>query len=203
MKPDNVRFFDSAPDFRAWLEQNHASVPFQWIGFYKKGAQRSGMTYDEAVIEGLCFGWIDGQTNRLDDLSTATRFSPRRPGSNWSQVNTQRVHELTAAGRMHAAGLRAFEARREPGPGELTWENRPADLPEQYATIFRRDEAAWEFWRAQRPSYRKSMAWWVVSAKREDTRLRRLDALVAESRNGHLIDDLHLPKLAPVGRSNG
>ena len=86
MKPENVRFFNSAADFREWLEQNHDKVPFQWIGFWKKASGKTGMSYDEAVLEALCFGWIDGQTNRVDDDAVTTRFSPRRPGSNWSQL---------------------------------------------------------------------------------------------------------------------
>ncbi|HUR16457.1 MAG TPA: YdeI/OmpD-associated family protein [Candidatus Limnocylindrales bacterium] len=195
MKPENIRFFDTQADFRRWLAANHQIVPFQWVGFYKKGADKQAMTYAEAVEEGLCFGWIDGQTNRVDDLAVTTRFSPRRPGSNWSAVNIAKVEALKAAGRMAPIGLRAFEERREPKPGEYTYETRPSDLPEAYASILRRNDAAWNFYAAQRPGYRKSMSWWVVSAKREDTRLRRLDALIVESEAGRIIGDLNLPKL--------
>ena len=207
MKPENVRFFDSAAEFRAWLAENHADEPFQWVGFYKKAAGPRGLIYDDAVIEALCFGWIDGQTNRVDDLRITTRFSPRRPGSNWSELNITRVKELTQAGRMHPAGLRAFEARREREPGAYTYETRPADLPSELEEIFRAQPAAWEFWRAQTPSYRKSMTWWVVSAKREETRLRRLAALIDESAAGTRISEINLPKLGQLqaaGRaSNG
>ena len=195
MKPENIRFFDSQEEFRGWLEENHASAPFQWVGFHKKGSSRSGLTYDDAVTEALCFGWIDGQTNRVDDLSITTRFSPRRGGSNWSQVNTERARELIEAGRMHPFGRRVFEARREPAPGEVTYETRPADLPDLYAATFRLNEPAWTFWQSQRPGYRKSMTWWVLSAKREETRMRRLEALIDESAAGRAIDELHLPKL--------
>ena len=195
MKPENIRFFDSAADFRAWLQASHDAAQAQWVGFYKKAAGPRGMTYDEAVGEALCFGWIDGQTNRVDDLSVTTRFSPRRPTSNWSEANIARVKELTGAGRMHPAGLRAFEARRPPAGGAYTYETRPADLPAELAAIFSAQPAAWEFWRAQTPSYRKSMIWWVVSAKQESTRLRRLEALIAESVAQRRIDELHLPRL--------
>ena len=197
MKPENIRFFDSAADFRKWLDKNHDKAPFQWIGFWKKGAGRTGMSYDEAVIESLCFGWIDGQTNRVDDLAVTTRFSPRRAGSNWSQLNIARVEELKVAGRMHPAGMRAFEARKEPEPGVYTYETRPADLPDDLAAVFRRHKVGWEFWRAQTPSYRKSMTWWVVNAKQAHTRLRRLHALIAESEKGVKISDINLPKLGP------
>ena len=197
MKPENTRFFASAADFRSWLEQNHGSAPQQWVGFHKKASGRSGLSYDDAVIEALCFGWIDGQTNSVDALSVTTRFSPRRAGSNWSQLNIRRAEELIASGRMHPAGRRAFDARREPAPGEYTYETRPPDLPEPYASVFRGDHVAWRFWSRQRPGYRRSMTWWVLSAKREETRLRRLDALIAESAAARTIDELHLPKLGP------
>lgn len=202
MKPENIRFFKSAAEFRRWLEKNHDKAPFQWIGFWKKGSGKSGMSYDEAVIESLCFGWIDGQTNRVDELAVTTRFSPRRAGSNWSQLNIGRVEELKKAGRMHPAGLAAFAARRAPEPGAYTYETRPADLPDDLAEVFRKDKAAWKFWRAQTPGYRKSMSWWVVQGKQEQTRLRRLDALIAESARGTKINDLKLPKLIPAKRSS-
>ena len=195
MKPENIRFFGSQDEFRGWLEENHASAPFQWVGFHKKASGRSGLTYDDAVTEALCFGWIDGQTNRVDELSITTRFSPRRAGSNWSQVNIERARQLIDDGRMHPFGRCVFEARREPAPGTLTYETRPVDLPDEYARIFRLNGPAWTFWLAQRPAYRKSMTWWVLSAKREDTRLRRLEALIDESAAERVIDELHLPKL--------
>lgn len=196
MKPENIRFFKSAAEFRKWLEANHDKGAAQWIGFWKKAAwPRAGVTYDEAVIEALCFGWIDGQTNRIDDLSVTTRFSPRRKGSNWSQINTARVEELKAAGRMHPAGLAAFELRQPAKTGVYSYENRPAELPAELEAVFRKNKAAWQFWRAQTPGYRKSMTWWVVQAKQEKTRLGRLDALIAASAKGIKIDNLHLPKV--------
>jgi uncharacterized protein YdeI (YjbR/CyaY-like superfamily) len=202
VKPENVRFFDSAGDFRVWLEANHDSAPFQWVGFYKRAANRDGLSYEEAVLEALCFGWIDGQTNSLDEKKVTVRFSPRRHGSNWSQVNIRRALQLIGSRRMHPAGRRVFDARRERGPEELTYETRPSDLPEPYAAVLRRNEAARQFWLAQRPSYRKSMTWWIVSAKREETRELRLDALIEESAAGHVISEMNLPKLGPR-RSHG
>jgi uncharacterized protein YdeI (YjbR/CyaY-like superfamily) len=195
VKPENIRFFKSAGEFRRWLEKNHDTAPFQWVGFWKKDSGKTGMSYDEAVLESLCFGWIDGQTNRVDDLAVTTRFTPRRAGSNWSQLNISRVEELRKAGRMHPAGVKAFEARREPEPGTYTYETRPTDLPDDLAAVFRKNRAAWAFWRAQTPGYRKSMTWWIVQGKQEQTRLRRLDALIAESAKGIKIDVLHLPKV--------
>jgi len=197
VKPENVRFFKSVGEFRKWLEANHDKQTQLWIGFWKKGSGKTGMTYDEAVLESLCFGWIDGQTNRVDDHAVTTRFSPRSARSNWSQLNIARVAELTQQGRMHPAGLAAFEKRRAPEPGAYTYETRPADLPDDLSAIFRKNKVAWEFWRAQTPGYRKSMTWWVVQAKQERTRLGRLDALITESAKGIKIDDLHLPRVKP------
>jgi len=202
VKPENIRFFDSQAKFREWLEANHDKSPFQWVGFWKKAAGRSGLTYDEAVLEALCFGWIDGQTNRVDDLSVTVRFSPRRAGSNWSELNIKRVQDLQKAGRLHPAGLTAFEARREPEPGVYTYETRPADLPSELADVFRTNAKAWAFWREQTPGYRKSMTWWILSAKQDETRQRRLAALMDESAKGVKISDISLPRLSPR-RSDG
>jgi uncharacterized protein YdeI (YjbR/CyaY-like superfamily) len=201
MTPDAL-FFASAAEFRAWLEQNGEQAQEVWVGYWKKGSGRSGMTYVESVDEALCFGWIDGLTKSIDDARYATRFTPRRASGNWSVANIKRVAELNAEARMTPAGLRAFEARREPAPGTYTYETRPNDLPEEYAAIFRRNESAWSFWTTQRPAYRRSMTWWVVSAKRDETRLRRLEALIEETAAGRVLDDLHLPKLGS-GRSDG
>ena len=111
MEPHDVQVFPTAADFRAWLEENHATASEQWVGYYKKGVQKTSMTYAEAVEEALCFGWIDGQARRISDEISSIRFSPRRKGSNWSAVNIAKVTRLAGAGRMHPAGMRAFEAR--------------------------------------------------------------------------------------------
>jgi uncharacterized protein YdeI (YjbR/CyaY-like superfamily) len=192
---EDARFFDAPADFRAWLDANHGKARELWVGYWKKGSGRLGITYGESVDEALAFGWIDGLTRKIDADRYATRFTPRRPTSNWSQANVRRVAELKVEGRMTPAGMRAFALRSARQPGEYTYETRPPDLPEPYAGHFRRNEAAWRFWSAQRPAYRKSMTWWVVSAKREETRLGRLEALIIESGAGRIVDELNLPKL--------
>src|SRR5688500_19078835 len=111
MEPHDVQVFPTAADFRAWLEENHQTATEQWVGYYKKGVPKTSITYAEAGDEALCFGWIDGQARRISDELSSMRFSPRRKGSNWSAVNIAKVAQLTEAGRMHPAGLRAFEAR--------------------------------------------------------------------------------------------
>ncbi len=202
MSDADALFFETSTEFRGWLEANAAQAAEVWVGYWKKASGRSGMAYVESVDEALCFGWIDGLTRSIDQDRYATRFTPRRSRSNWSGANIRRVGELLAEGRMTPAGLDAFEARREPAPGEYTYDTRPPDLPEPYASRFRRNTAAWRFYAEQRASYRKAMAWWVVSAKREQTRLSRLDALIAELAAGRIVDESRPPKLE-ARRSNG
>jgi uncharacterized protein YdeI (YjbR/CyaY-like superfamily) len=183
---DDVRTFRSATDFRAWLDANHATAQSLFIGYYRKGASKVAMTYPEAVEEALCYGWIDGITYRIDDELTATRFTPRRPTSNWSAINIARVAELTAAGRMHPAGQRAFETRDRRRDGTSSHERQLAELPEEMAARLDADAVARARWEAEQPSFRRGAAHWVGSAKRPETRDRRfgelLDALRAGTR---------------------
>jgi uncharacterized protein YdeI (YjbR/CyaY-like superfamily) len=190
-----VRVFPSAADFRAWLEKNCESSDQLWVGYYKKGVGKRSMSYPEAVDEALCFGWIDGQIRSIDAEVYANRYSPRRPGSTWSAANIRRAGELIAAGRMQPPGRRAFEGRRADGTAQYSYENRPDDLPEEYATTFRGNAPAWKFFEAAPPAYRRSMTWWIVSARREETRARRLRAVIDASADGRRVDDMNLPKL--------
>jgi uncharacterized protein YdeI (YjbR/CyaY-like superfamily) len=189
-----VTVFPDAAAFRAWLERHHADTPFLFVGSYRKSAGRSAMSYPEAVEEALCFGWIDGITYKVDDELYAVRYSPRRKGSNWSATNIARVRMLRNAGRMHAAGLKAFEERdrRKDLPDMRSHPLR--ELPPELENRVRADGAAWAFWQAQRPSYRKAAAYWIQSAKQEATRERRLASLITEAAAGRM------PKaLRPIG----
>jgi uncharacterized protein YdeI (YjbR/CyaY-like superfamily) len=177
-------FFESQSEFRQWLKKNHDMAKELWVGYYKKGTGLPSMTWPESVDEALCFGWIDGIRKSIDDTSYKIRFTPRRPGSNWSAVNVKRVQELTALGLMHEAGLKAFEKREDKKTGLYAYENRPAELPDEYAKEFRANKKAWEFFQAQSPSYRRTCIWWVVSAKQEQTRQKRLATLIADSEKG-------------------
>ncbi len=174
-------FFATPAKFRAWLKKHHASAAELLVGFYKKGSGRPSITWPESVDEALCVGWIDGVRRNIDEQSYSIRFSPRRPTSIWSAVNIRRAQELIAEGRLTAAGLAAFERRTENRSGIYAYEQRPQDLPEPYASTFRRAAAAWKFFIAQPPHYRKTLVWWVVSAKQEATRESRLTKLIAES----------------------
>jgi uncharacterized protein YdeI (YjbR/CyaY-like superfamily) len=182
-------FFPTPADFRKWLEANHDTVPELLVGFYKKGSGRPSITWPESVDEALCFGWIDGVRRRIDDESYSIRFTPRRARSIWSLVNTKRVAELTRLGRMHAAGLRAFEARDPKRSGVYSFEQRQKDmtLAAEYATKLEANKKAWAFFQSQAPYYRRMASLWVMSAKKEETRLRRLATLIDDSAHGRRI----------------
>ncbi|HKI24013.1 MAG TPA: YdeI/OmpD-associated family protein [Gaiellaceae bacterium] len=176
------RFFASSDEFRAWLEANHDSESEVVVGFHKKHTGLPSLTWTESVREALCFGWIDGVRRRIHDDSYAIRFTPRKQGSNWSVVNVRHVEELTRAGRMHPAGLEAFEARTPEKTGVYTYENRhEAKLSLEHEEQLQANEKAWEFFQAQPPGYRQTAIFWVVSAKREETRARRLATLIDDS----------------------
>jgi uncharacterized protein YdeI (YjbR/CyaY-like superfamily) len=182
MPTDDVRFFADRAQWRQWLERHHDTATELWVGLHKKSSGLPSITWPEAVDEALCFGWIDGVRKSIDETSYKNRFTPRRPGSNWSAVNIRRVQELTELGRMHPAGLEAFEARKEEKSGVYSYEQRHlARLEPAHEKAFRANRKAWSYFQASAASYRKAAIWWVVSAKQEDTRLRRLERLISDS----------------------
>jgi uncharacterized protein YdeI (YjbR/CyaY-like superfamily) len=190
------RFFAIADDFRAWLEKHHASATELVVGFHKKHTGRASMTWTESVREALCYGWIDGIRRSLGDDSYTIRFTPRKPGSNWSLRNVRHVEELIREGRMAPAGLAAFEARTPDRTGVYSFEQRhSARLEAAQEKQFRANSGAWEFFESQPPSYRMTAVYWVVSAKREETRSRRLAQLIEDSAAGR-----RLAQLTPPGR---
>lgn len=188
---DEVTVFASADDFRAWLDAHHDSTDQIWVAYYRKGTGKKAMTYPEAVEEALCFGWIDGLTYRVDDEVHTNRFTPRRKGSNWSGPNIAKVAELKKAGRMHPAGLRAFEERDRRKDQPYLRDNplRQA-LPPELESQIRAKPAAWTYWQAQTPSYRRQAAFWILSAVRPETRERRLASLIADSAAGQPVKPL-------------
>jgi uncharacterized protein YdeI (YjbR/CyaY-like superfamily) len=188
-----VRFFATPAEFRTWLDQNHATVDEQWVGFYKKASGRPSMTWPESVDEALCFGWIDGIRKSIDEHSYRIRFTPRRPASIWSTVNVGRAQHLIAAGRMRPAGLEAFERRKENLERRYSFEQADVALGAEYEARFRDNAQAWAFFESQPPSYRKTAAWWVISAKREHTRMKRLATLIGDSAAGQRIAELRRP----------
>jgi uncharacterized protein YdeI (YjbR/CyaY-like superfamily) len=179
-----IKYFESAHDFRRWLEKNHATKRELWVGYYKKSSRQASMTWPESVDEALCFGWIDGIRKSVDDLRYTSRFTPRRRRSIWSAVNIKRARELSNKGLMKPPGMAAFDARKENRSGIYSYEQRSASLDTPYEKSLRQNKAAWNFFYAQPPSYRKAIGWWIVSAKQEVTRLKRLEKLISESVRG-------------------
>jgi len=186
--------FERPEDFRAWLEQHHDSEPEIWVGYYKKATGKPSMTWPESVDEALCFGWIDGIRKSIDDERYMNRFTPRRARSAWSAINIERVAVLTEQGRMRPAGLKAFEARREDRSGIYSYEQRArAVFDPAFERRFRAKRKAWSFFQAQANWYRQAATRWVMTAKREETRERRLATLIEDSAAGRTIGPLTRP----------
>jgi uncharacterized protein YdeI (YjbR/CyaY-like superfamily) len=188
MEIGKLRFFQSPPDLRKWFEKHHSAAAELWLGFHKKGTGKASVTWPESVDEALCCGWIDGVRKRIDDDTYTIRFTPRKARSIWSAVNIRRVEELTAQGRMLAAGLKAFEAREAGRSRIYSYEQeRPPGLDAALEKKFKTNKAGWKFFQATSASYRKKACWWVTSAKQEETRRKRLDKLIAESALGRTL----------------
>jgi uncharacterized protein YdeI (YjbR/CyaY-like superfamily) len=190
-----VTHFKTPAAFRAWLETHHASERELWVGYYKKSTGRPSITWPESVDQALCFGWIDGVRRSIDEHSYTIRFTPRKPTSIWSAINLRRVKALARSGQIHPAGLAAFRARRDKKSGGYSIAALPVDLDPKYAALLRRNAAAWKFFRAQPPGYRKMVNHWITSAKREATRLSRLEHLVTYSARGERIPRLTRKKV--------
>jgi uncharacterized protein YdeI (YjbR/CyaY-like superfamily) len=180
-------FFKTASHLRRWLERNHDKARELWIGMYRQACGKRGITYRDALDEALCFGWIDGVRKRFDDESYVQRFTPRQAKSYWSAVNTKRAEELRNAGRMHGAGVAAFERRDGEATRRYSFEREAARLDPAMIREFQKNRKAWAFFEAQAPWYRRVTAHWVTSAKREETRQRRLAALIKDSAAGRRI----------------
>ena len=182
MKP---KFFRTPPDFRTWLEKNHATATELWVGFYKKDSRKPSITWPGSVDQALCFGWIDGIRKRVDEISYQIRFTPRRRGSIWSATNIKRAKELVRQKQMRPIGLKAFAARIENKSVIYSYEQRNTELSQPYAKLLKKNKAAFNFFEKQPPSYRKMIGWWIISAKKEETRMARVAKLISESAKGN------------------
>ena len=186
----NLIFFKSPSEFRRWLAKNYDKQSELWIGMYKVSSGKKGITYKEALDEALCFGWIDGVRKSVDAESYMQRFSPRTAKSYWSAVNTKRVGELTKLGRMHASGLAAFDRRDKAATARYSFERETAALEPSATKQFRANKAAWQYFESEAPWYRRIAAHWVTSAKKPETRQRRLEMLIRDSAAGRRIGAL-------------
>lgn len=184
------KFFKTVESLHKWLKVNHKKKDELVIGFYKVSSGKKGLTPAEALDEMLCFGWIDGIRHKIDDESYKNRYTPRRPNSIWSQVNIKKVKELIKQGRMQPAGMEAYNSITAKRVNKYSFEQNEIKLSAENEKTFKKNKKAWEFFQSQPPSYRKPAVWWVVSAKQEETRKRRLDTLIKDSNEGLRIKEL-------------
>lgn len=190
-------YFEDAAAWRSWLEEHHATDSELWLGFWKKHTHHDGLTYEEAVEQALCFGWIDGVLNRIDQDRHRIRFTPRKPGSNWSRVNVEKVAELERRGLMTEAGRAAHEAGKADPRGLYSYENsEEVELAREYVVQLAASPSAAAFFESQSPSYRRTVKRWVMSAKKQETRDRRMAQLIEDCEAGQLIKPLR------YGRNN-
>lgn len=191
MQPRDVQFFESPEGFRAWLDGSHTELDELWVGFWKVSTGRPTITWEESVDEALCFGWIDGIRQRIDEEAYAIRFTPRRTGSTWSLRNMERYAALKKAGRVTSAGAAAYAEREQDNTGVYSHEqDAPIQLSAEFEARLKAVDAAWDDWENRPPGYRKQVAFWVMSAKRPETRERRLESLIADSVDGRKVKPL-------------
>lgn len=188
------KFFATQSDFRKWLEKHHDSAQELWVGYYKRDSGKESITWPQSVDEALCFGWIDGVRKSIDEDSYTIRFTPRRRTSNWSAVNIKRARELKKLGLMMPSGVEAFEKRDKNKAQKYSFERKNVTLARQYERSFRANKKAWEFFLSLAPSTRRPSIWWIMSAKKEETRLKRLDILISSSAAEQLIPPMRFAK---------
>ena len=176
-------FFPTQNEFRQWLAENHDKETEIIVGYYNVKSGKKSMTWSESVDQALCFGWIDGVRRKIDEESYCNRFTPRKPKSNWSAVNIKKIEELTAQGLMKPSGIAAFEKRTEDKSRIYAYENKPTEFPKEFENLFRANTKAWDFFEKQANWYRKTIMYWVLSAKQEATKLSRLEKLIQSSEN--------------------
>lgn len=180
------KYFKTPADWRKWLEKNHEKEQELLVGFYKKGSGKPSITWPESVDQALCFGWIDGVRRSIDEDSYSIRFTPRKASSIWSAVNIKKMETLTKQGLMRPAGIAAFERRKDHKSQVYSFEQKPEHLvlPLAFEKEFKKNKAAWKFFSGSAPSYQRPAIWWVISAKQEATRMKRLKELIADSAEG-------------------
>lgn len=184
-------YFKTSADFRKWLMQNHDKASELLVGFYKVKSKEQSITWSESVDEAICFGWIDGVRKSIDDEKYCIRFTPRKSTSIWSAVNIKKVETLSAKGLMHPAGIIAFEKRKENKSRIYSYEKGPAILPKELEKIFKSNKKAWQFFTNMPPSYTRPAIHWIVSAKKEETKLKRFQELISDSEKERKIKSLN------------
>lgn len=191
MKP---KFFANQSGFRKWLEKKHEKEKELWVGYYKKGSGKANYSWSQTVDEALCFGWIDGIRKSINDVSYMIRFTPRKPKSTWSKININKVKKLKSLGLMHPAGIKAYNKREEKNSQIYSFEQQKIKLKKQYELKFKANKKAWIFFQSLTPSTKNLSIGWVMSAKKEETSLKRLDTLIKSSEEGKVIPPLRWTK---------
>ena len=191
MKPT---FIKNQKELRKWFEKNHDKEKEIWVGFYKKDSGKANYTWSQSVDQALCFGWIDGIRKSIDEDSYMIRFTPRNPKSNWSAINIKKIKELTKLGLMVPAGVEVFKKREAKRSEVYSFEQNKVELSKKYELKFKSNKKAWKFFQSLPPSTKKPSIWWVMSAKKEETQLRRLDVLIKSSEKEEKIPPLRLGK---------
>jgi len=186
-EPVNIKFFRDQKELRKWFEKNHNKKDELWLGYYKKSAGKASVSYKESVDTALCFGWIDGIAKGIDEEKYSQRYTPRRKKSIWSAVNIKKVEALTKVGLMHEAGLAAFNNRDKKMAGLYSSEQKEIKFTPALLKLMKANRKAWVYFSKAPPGYRKTATWWVISAKQEETRLRRMKTLIADSAAGRRI----------------
>lgn len=194
MTKPKPRFFTTQNRFRGWLEKNHDTKDELIVAYYKKASGKPSMTWSESVDQALCFGWIDGVRRSIDDVSYCIRFTPRRPRSIWSPVNIKKMRVLSKEGLLTDAGKAAYRKRSRKRSERYSYEQRDVQLAPEYEKKIKANRKAWSYWQKLAPSYKKQSIWWVMSAKKEETRLRRLGILIESSATGEKIPPLVVSK---------
>lgn len=192
-EPHNIKYFKTEENLRKWYMKNHNKLTEQWIGYYKKTSGKPGITYSQAVDQALCFGWIDGIAKGIDENQYCQRFTPRRPNSIWSAVNLKKVDALIKKKLMTPAGMKIYNERNKDKTNMYSFEQNKHELPAIYEKKFKANKKAWENFHKMAPSYRKPAIWWVISAKQEETQLRRLATLIEDSEAGRKIKQMKRP----------
>ncbi len=187
MKP---KFFSNPTKFRNWLEKNHNRKDELIVGYYKVASGKPSMTWSESVDQALCYGWIDGIRRSICEISYCIRFTPRRPRSTWSAVNLKKIQVLTKLGLMNSEGIKAYKKRTTKNSEIYSHEQKYLKLKKEYEKKLKANKKAWAYFESLAPSYKKPTIWWVMSAKKEETQIRRLDILISSSSNGKLIPQL-------------
>jgi uncharacterized protein YdeI (YjbR/CyaY-like superfamily) len=182
-----ILFFPTPKDLRKWFEKNHKKEKELFIGYYKVSSGKPSITWSQSVDEAICFGWIDGIRRSVDDESYCIRFTPRNPKSNWSAINIKKVEELTELGLMKPEGLNTLSFRKEEKSKIYSYENAAVELNRSYEKKFKTNKQAWKYFQSSPPSYQKTTTRWVMSAKQEETRLKRLEELIRDCALGKKI----------------